>query len=106
MNANVWTLTVQVSIILVALFGGGRATVALVKRLKGWLGTNGVWTQVLAAAVSVVLGLAALIAEGRLSPDTVGVDNLSVWVLMIFAASQAIYRRLVDEGVIQQGGGQ
>lgn len=102
-QVDIWTLIVQAAIILASLFGGGRATVELVKRLKSWLGTNGVWTQVVAAVVSIILALASLIAEGQLSPDTVRLDNLSVWALMIFAASQAIYRRLVDEGVIHQG---
>lgn len=102
---DVWNVIVQVAIILVALFGGGNVVVEVVRRLKEALGTHGVWTQLLAAGVSFVLGLAGLIAEGALTPDEMGLENLSVWFLLIFVASQAIYRRLVDEGVVDASAG-
>lgn len=100
-DVDIWTVVIQVAIILVTLFGGGTATVQLVRWLKQALGTHGIKTQVVAAIVSVTLGLAGLIVEGQIAPDTVGLENLSVWGLAIFFASQSIYRMLKDEGVIK-----
>lgn len=101
-QVDVWNVVVQVALIIVALFGGGHTVVEVVKRLKELLGTHGFWTQLLAATVSLVLGLATLIAEGAITQQTFALDNLSVWVLGIFFASQVVYSRLVDEGVIEQ----
>lgn len=90
----------EVAILLVALVGGA-ATVPVVRWLKDALGTSGKGTIALAVVVSAVLGIAGLIAEGVLTPDTMQPENLSTWGLAIFVASQVIYRQLRDEGVVE-----
>ena len=66
---DVWMVIMQLSIVIVGLFSGGKFTVPVVKWIKGKLGTNGGWTMVVQK-----------IAPGTIRPDTWGAMLLAIIV--------------------------
>lgn len=69
----------------------GRGVVPVVGWLKERLGTNGIWTVVLAGLVSVVFGTVTVFAGDQITPDTFTLNHILGIVGTVLIASQAVY---------------
>jgi hypothetical protein len=94
MNVDWFDILVQIATILIAFFGGGAALVPIVNQLKGALKLEGNAVLVLVVVISVIMGIAALLVEGQITPDSFTVSNLAALVVLIFTASQKFYDQL------------
>lgn len=69
----------------------GRGIVPVVGWLKTRLGTNGIWTVLVAGLVSLLFGTVTVFAGGQVTPEIFNVDHILLITGMAFIASQGIY---------------
>jgi len=89
-----YSLLIQAATILVSFFGGGAALVPIINWLKKVLKLDGNMALGLTLVFSLIMGLAVMLVEGQITPDSFTVANFSVLFLAIYAASQKFYDKL------------
>lgn len=94
---DVWMVIMQLSIVIVGLFSGGKFTVPVVKWIKGKLGTNGGWTMVVLAAFATALTLAISVVEQKIAPGTIRPDTWGAMLLAIIVQATIRYNQLKED---------
>jgi hypothetical protein len=73
---------------------GAVGLVPMVNWLKDKLGIQGGKAQLLAGAVATIVAILTLIVNGQLTPDNVSPEQFTAALILVWTASQEIYKRL------------
>jgi hypothetical protein len=94
---DIWTIAMQLSVVLAGLAAGGTFVVPTIKRLKALFKTTGWQTNVLVGVFATLFTLAVAVVEGTLAPGTVNPESWGFLVLAIVAQAEVRYRQLQDD---------
>ena len=89
MNENIQ----QIAGLVLAIIGAV-GLVPLVNWIKAKVNIDGGKAQIVAAAVAVIVAVASLLASGELNIETVTSDSFVAILLLVWTASQEIYKRI------------